>query len=267
MFVCLTVDADHRSRSCPGSVSSGGCPLDVWGQMGVYYGPRQHCGCDAWSCAALLYHSDHDPGMFTSILTFMLHSHSVNNCEKQEQKKQPLFKLGLFLFCYIFIAVFCDLELADFFFNPVMWYKSEIQGDSSLYNTMHMSVLHKNSTYTIKLFRLWTFKFVMQDGQQMPWAVLLSHLFLILLTLWLTMTSTHLKIHIIWPFMYIWHTRAIVNRKYILAPGAGIMTALHRNCQDNDILWAKHCKHLLIGLFTLHGYLWHTNALTLSLTF
>lgn len=115
MFVCLTVDADHRSRSCPGSVSSGGCPLDVWGQMGVYYWPRQHCGCDAWSCAALLYHSDHDPGMFTSILTFMLHSHSVNNCEKQEQKTQPLFKLGLFLFCYVFIAVFCDLELADFF--------------------------------------------------------------------------------------------------------------------------------------------------------
>lgn len=186
---------------------------------------------------------------------------------KTGTKKTTPFQIRVVSVLLCIHSSFLWLGIGWLFFNPVMWYKSEIQGDSSLYNTMHMSVLHKNSTYTIKLFRLWTFKFVMQDGQQMPWAVLLSHLFLIVLTLWLTMTSAHLKIRIIWPFMYIWHTRAIVNRKYILAPGAGIMTALHRNCQDNDILWAKHCKHLLIGLFTLHGYLWHTNALMLSLTF
>ena len=63
-----------------------------------------------------------------SWLSCCIHS-MATNCEEQQQKKQPFFKLGCF-------------------FYTVSWYKSEIQGDSSLYNTMQMSMLHTNSTYT-----------------------------------------------------------------------------------------------------------------------
>lgn len=78
VFVCVSVNADHWSRSCSGGVSSCGGPLDVWGQLGIYQGPCQHCCCDAGSCTALPHHSDHDPGMYNCILFLMLHSHNVS---------------------------------------------------------------------------------------------------------------------------------------------------------------------------------------------
>lgn len=76
-FLCVAVNADHRSGSRPGGVPSGGCSAHVSRQVDFYQGSRQDCGGDPWSRVALLHHSDHDPSTSVFIL-HVLHVFFVN---------------------------------------------------------------------------------------------------------------------------------------------------------------------------------------------